>query len=48
VTGFSIHFGRGGKCRNPERRGLVLVKQTDKYGTVWQLWAKPGSRPEDL
>jgi hypothetical protein len=48
VTGFSQHFGNGGKCRNPEKRGLVLVEQADRYGTVWQLWAKPGSRPEDL
>ena len=48
VTGFNMHFGRNWKCRNPERRGLVLVKQTDRNGDVWQLWAKPGSRPEDL
>jgi hypothetical protein len=48
VTGFRIHFGVTGKCRNPERRGLILVRQKDKYGTVWSLWAKPGSRPEDI
>lgn len=48
VTGFNMHFGRGYKCRNPEKRGLILVRQKDKYGTVWQLWAKPGSRPEDI
>jgi hypothetical protein len=48
VTGFSMHFGVGGKCRNPEKRGLVLVEQADRWGVVWQLWAKPGSRPDDL
>jgi hypothetical protein len=43
-----MHFGRNWKCRNPERRGLVMVKQTDRNGDVWSLWAKPGSRPEDI
>ena len=47
-TGFDMHFRRGYRCGNPERRGLVLVEQTDKYGTVWELWAKPGSRPDDI
>jgi hypothetical protein len=48
VTGFNMHFGRGYKCRNPARRGLVVVEQTDRNGDVWSLWAKPGSRPEDV
>jgi hypothetical protein len=47
-TGFDIHFGRGYKCRNPAKRGLVVVEQTDRDGYVWSLWAKPGSRPEDV
>jgi hypothetical protein len=43
ATGFSMHFGKGWKCRNPEKRGLILVNQNG-----WHLWAKPGSRPENL
>jgi hypothetical protein len=48
VTGFDMHQRPAGVCRNPAKRGLVLVKQTDRYGDTWELWAKPGSRPEDL
>ena len=48
VTGFNIHFGRNYKCRNPAKRGLIIVEQTDRNGDVWQLWAKPGSRPEEI
>lgn len=40
VTGFTVHIGPGFKCRNPERRGLVLVEQNG-----WSMWAKPGSPP---
>jgi hypothetical protein len=47
-TGFDIHQTQYGRCRNPARRGLVLVKQSDRYGDIWQLWAKPGSRPDDI
>ena len=48
VSGFNKHFGRNWKCRNPEKRGLVLVEQTDRNGDTWQLWASPGSRPDDI
>jgi hypothetical protein len=48
VTGFNMHFGRAYKCRNPAKRGLITIEQTDRDGYVWTLWAKPGSRPEDV
>lgn len=47
ITGFDQHRSRG-KCRNPARRGLVLIEKADRYGEVWSIWARPGSRPEDL
>ena len=47
ITGFDLHQVRG-KCKNPAKRGLVVVEQTDKYGDVWTIWAKPGSRPDDI
>jgi hypothetical protein len=47
VTGFNQHRSKG-KCRNPARRGLVLVDKKDRYGQVWSVWARPGSRPEDV
>ena len=47
ITGFDLHRVRD-KCRNPAKRGLVVVEQTDLNGDVWQLWAKPGSRPDDI
>jgi hypothetical protein len=46
-SGFDTHRVRD-RCRNPARRGLVLVEKTDRYGDVWQMWAKPGSRPDDI
>jgi hypothetical protein len=48
VTGFNMHFGRGYKCRNPAKRGLVLITQIDRNDNEWSLWAKPGSRPEGV
>jgi hypothetical protein len=48
ISSFDQHQRPAGVCRNPAKRGLVLVKKTDRYGTVWQMWAKPGSRPDDL
>lgn len=39
-SAFDIHIGPGFKCRNPERRGLILIDQNG-----WFLWGKPGSPP---
>jgi hypothetical protein len=38
VSSFDTHQRPAGRCRDPERRGLVLV---DKNG--WMMWASPGS-----
>jgi hypothetical protein len=38
-----MHQRPAGICRDPERRGLVLINQRG-----WMLWGKPGSRPEDI
>lgn len=49
ITSFSRHKRPNFVgCYNPERRGLVEVEQTDKYGDDWILWANPGSRPDDI
>lgn len=42
-SAFDLHQRPAGICRNPERRGLVLVEQNG-----WMLWGKPGSRPDDI
>jgi hypothetical protein len=39
-SSFDLHQRPAGVCRNPEKRGLVLV---DSNG--WSMWAKPGSPP---
>ena len=46
-TSFDQHRSLN-RCRNPEKRGLELIEKADRYGTVWSIWASPGSRPEDL
>jgi hypothetical protein len=40
-SSFDQHQRPAGVCRNPAKRGLVLLDQNG-----WQLWGKPGSRPE--
>ena len=47
-TSFDKHKRPNFGCYKPEKRGLILVDDTDKYGTVWQIWANPGSRPDDI
>jgi hypothetical protein len=37
-SSFDQHQSPAGRCRNPERRGLVLIEQGG-----WTMWAKPGS-----
>jgi len=41
-SSFDLHRSAG-KCRNPEKRGLILIDQNG-----WLLWGKPGSRPDDI
>ena len=48
ITAFQKHKRPDFRCYKPERRKLVLVELTDKYGGVWQIWANPGSRPESI
>jgi hypothetical protein len=37
-SSFDQHQRPTGVCRNPQKRGLVLIEQNG-----WSLWAKPGS-----
>jgi hypothetical protein len=39
LTAFERHMP-GGVCKNPAKRGLVLVEQNG-----WKLWANPGTPP---
>jgi hypothetical protein len=39
LTSFDRHMVNG-RCRNPGKRGLVLVNQGG-----WDIWANPGSMP---
>lgn len=48
ITAFKKHKRPNFGCYKPERRGLVLIDQTDKYGVIWSIWANPGSRPDDI
>jgi len=48
VSAFDKHQRPAGISRKPGKRGLVLISKTDRYGTVWQMWANPGERPKDM
>jgi hypothetical protein len=39
LTSFDKHMSNG-RCRNPAKRGLVLVNQGG-----WDIWANPGTMP---
>ena len=43
ISAFDMHQRPAGICRDPERRGLVLVEHGG-----WSMWAKPGTRPDDI
>jgi len=42
ISSFDKHQSPSGICRDPLKRGLILVEQGG-----WELWSLPGSRPFD-